>query len=390
MPSLAHWWHGVSGQDRGVTLRGEIYALDTDSTPLLHRINLEREVSLPSSIRAQPGYPTTRYLANNAHIREFPTQLRNANALVRLGDLVYAKTEFGPSTSNYTADLWGVNLIRPSVSARIGTITQGDRRAGSHGLTTDGTNLYTAIKGFTNPDRIVEVNKDTGAVGDTIATLTGIVNFIVDLIYHDNGFYLIADFLGVSGRTGWEIYYTTTPYDTITTVLTSTAQLAEITGVEIVNNDIFISTIDRERYTTLERYRIRYNTSGNPTSVRRINRIAMGSLSTRDRDGAGVGTLYRGLLRNPPSDLLVTATRLSRGASILVQLEDLTSISSIESVTLTASDGTVATIELVRRSDYQYNLTQTRNNNRWRVGSVTVIYNDGDNVRRTLTANWSV
>lgn len=310
-------------------------------------------------------------------------------AITRLGDTAYATRDFQPESGRRRTDLWRVNLIRPGDSARIETIIETSSvlaRVGVGGLTSDGTNLYTILKG--SPATIITVDKDTGVRGAAIATLSGLTESAEHLVYHDNGFYI---FVGRHGE-DHSIYYTTAPYTTLTR-LWARGQSPRIAGLEILNGRIYISRLVESDsfnistyYTRMETLRVNYNNNNLPVTASPTEELGVGSLELSSQRIQG--TRFAGLLANPPPDLFASATRQSRGATITIRLEDLTSISSIESAMLTASDNQTATIELTREGDNVYTYTQTRINNRWRSGSVTVIYMDGDNIRRTLTDTW--
>lgn len=93
-----------------------------------------------------------------------------------------------------------------------------------------------------------------------------------------------------------------------------------------------------------------------------------------------------------PGTLTDGVTRRASGQDFAIVIEDPDGIASVDSATLTASDGQTANIssDWIRRDANAFTHTDRRTNNRWRRGSMSVTYTDNNGVQSTLTASWNV
>lgn len=91
--------------------------------------------------------------------------------------------------------------------------------------------------------------------------------------------------------------------------------------------------------------------------------------------------------------LTVRATRRSRGANIDYSITDTDGIRSITSVVMVAGDDTRSdvTSQIARDDANTFSGTSARNNNKWRVASITITYVDATSgASHTLTERWSL
>lgn len=91
--------------------------------------------------------------------------------------------------------------------------------------------------------------------------------------------------------------------------------------------------------------------------------------------------------------LSVNAVRQSRGATINYSIADADGIRSVTSVVMVAGDDTRSdvTSEAARSDANTFSGTSRRNNNKWRVGSITITYVDAaSGESRTLMQSWSL
>ena len=93
------------------------------------------------------------------------------------------------------------------------------------------------------------------------------------------------------------------------------------------------------------------------------------------------GTLTHGVTR-----------RQGGGVDIATIISDPDGIASVDSSTLTASDGRTSDVSTnwVRRDANSFTHTDNRTGNRWRTGSMVLTYTDGNGVQSTLTDSWDV
>jgi len=84
--------------------------------------------------------------------------------------------------------------------------------------------------------------------------------------------------------------------------------------------------------------------------------------------------------------------KAGRGINIATIISDPDGIASVDSSTLTASDGRTSDVSTnwMRRDANSFTHTDERDNNRWRVGSMVLTYTDSNGVQSTLTASWDV
>ena len=95
-----------------------------------------------------------------------------------------------------------------------------------------------------------------------------------------------------------------------------------------------------------------------------------------------------------PGMLTVEATRRSRGARIVITVNDRDGIRAVTSVIMIAGDDTrsdVSSIMSRTNAATTFSGTSNRANNKWRVGRVNVTYIDAKSgASHTLTASWSI
>ena len=94
-----------------------------------------------------------------------------------------------------------------------------------------------------------------------------------------------------------------------------------------------------------------------------------------------------------PGTLTVTASRAGGRVRFTFSVADPDGIRSVTSAVLTASDGRTANVrsDFSRSNANTFAGTDSRGHNRWRSGSLTVVYVDNaSGGTRTLTQTWSV
>lgn len=130
--------------------------------------------------------------------------------------------------------------------------------------------------------------------------------------------------------------------------------------------------------------------------------VYLGTTEFVPRIGATAAKVYLGttLLHDPapapvdrPGTLTLDATRQSRGANIDYSVTDPDGIRAVTSVVMLAGDDTRSdvTSKIARTDANTFGGTSRRLNNKWRVGSITIVYADATSgASHTLTQSWSL
>ena len=93
-----------------------------------------------------------------------------------------------------------------------------------------------------------------------------------------------------------------------------------------------------------------------------------------------------------PGTVTAGASR-NRGDTVFAAVvSDPDGITSIDSASLRANDGTQADISgaWLRSDANSFGHTDRRGHDRWRRGTISVTYTDGNSVQSTVTATWDV
>lgn len=94
-----------------------------------------------------------------------------------------------------------------------------------------------------------------------------------------------------------------------------------------------------------------------------------------------------------PGTVTPGASRNGASTVFAAVLSDPDGVTSIDAATLTAmSDGQVAgiTAAWTRRDANSFTHADSRRNVRWRIGTISVTYTDGNGIQSILTADWDV